>query len=265
MTKSRARKYSQKNNKKMFYIKKYNESNNEINNKFKYKEDENLIIIKRKKTKTEIPKIIPRTINQEEFILALENKEKPIVVAIGPAGTGKTLLSVCWAIKEYTAGHFDKIVITRPNVAVDDKDIGFLPGDIFKKMTPWMMPVLDIFKQYWCREEVEMMIKDEIIEICPIAYIRGRTFKNAVIIIDEAQGTTINSMLSILTRLGENSKMIITGDLKQSDSLSNNGLRDFIEKLKRNEKELNYIKLIEMNEKDIERHPAIKEIIKIYS
>ena len=260
MTKLRAKKSS--HNKKMFYLKKYN---NQISNKNEnFKNNENLIIIKKNKQKT-TPKIIPRTVNQEEFILALENKEKPIVVAIGPAGTGKTLISVCWAIKEYMAGKFNKIVITRPNVAVDDKDIGFLPGDIFKKMTPWMMPILDIFKQYWSREEVELMIKDEIIEICPIAYIRGRTFKNSVIIIDEAQGTTINSMLSILTRLGENSKMIITGDLKQSDSISNNGLKDFINKLKNNEGKLNYIKLIEMNEKDIERHPAIKEIISMYS
>lgn len=208
-------------------------------------------------------KLIPKSLNQENYILSLEDNSKPIVVVVGPAGTGKTMLATLWAIKEFEAGSYQKIIISRPNIAVDDKDIGFLPGDIFKKMTPWLLPILDIFKEYYSKQELEYMLKEEILEISPIAYIRGRTFKNSVVIIDEAQGTTPNSMLSILTRIGENSKMIITGDLKQTDRGGENGLRGFIEKIK-SRKETEYISLIEFSERDIERHPAVREIISLY-
>ncbi len=208
-------------------------------------------------------KIIPKSINQEKYLVELEKKDKPIVVAVGPAGTGKTLLATLWALKEFKSGNYEKIIISRPNIAVDDKDIGFLPGDIFKKMTPWMMPILDIFREYYIRQDLEYMLKEEILEICPIAYIRGRTFKNSVIIIDEAQGTTPNSMLSILTRIGENSKMIITGDTKQTDRGGENGLQTFIDRIK-SRNGTRYISLVEFNEQDIERHPAVKEIIDMY-
>ncbi|MEM5877539.1 MAG: PhoH family protein [Candidatus Aenigmatarchaeota archaeon] len=208
-------------------------------------------------------KIIPKSINQEKYLLELEDESKPIVVAVGPAGTGKTLLATLWAIKGLRSKKFSKIVISRPNIAVDDKDIGFLPGDILKKMTPWMLPILDIFKEYYSISELEDMLKNEIIEICPIAYIRGRTFKNSVVIIDEAQGTTPNSMLSILTRIGEGSKMIITGDIKQTDRGGDNGLQIFIDKIKSREG-TKHISLVEFNERDIERHPAVREILELF-
>ncbi len=229
----------------------------------KNKHNNNIITLDQfNKNKKKDIKIIPKSISQESYLLALESS-KPIVIAVGPAGTGKTLLATLWAIKEYQKGKYNKIIISRPNVAVDDKDIGFLPGDIFKKMLPWMLPVLDIFKEYYSKQEIEMMLKEEILEICPIAYIRGRTFKNSVVILDEAQGTTPNSMLSILTRIGENSKMIITGDLRQADKIGENGLMNFMNKIK-NKKNLENISLIEFSEKDIERHPAVKEILDIY-
>ena len=208
--------------------------------------------------------IIPRNINQETYLEELDNMEKSIVFAVGPAGTGKTMLAAQWAIKMLWEGKYDKIVITRPNVAVDDKDIGFLPGDIFKKMTPWMLPLLDIFKEYYSLKEIEYLLTEEILEICPIAYIRARTFKNSIVIVDEAQGTSANSMLSILTRIGENSKMVITGDMKQADKGSSNGLQDFMDRTQGISSTLQNISIVKFTNKDIERHKAVKEILSIY-
>lgn len=208
--------------------------------------------------------LLPRNLKQEQLIEHLNNDEKNIILATGPAGSGKTLVSTLWAMKKFQEKKFSKIVITRPNVAVDDKDIGFLPGDIFKKMSPWMAPILDIFKEYYSVAEVEEMIKNEVIEIVPIAFIRGRTFKNAIIIIDEAQGTTVNSILAILTRIGENSKMIVTGDPKQTDKTKENGLVDFIYKLKNSDKKSSRIEFVEFDIRDVERHPVVKDILYLY-
>lgn len=174
--------------------------------------------------------------------------------------THNTWVATLAAIKALQEGQVDKIVISRPNRATDDKDIGFLPGDIFKKMLPWMMPIMDIFKEFWSKDEIEQMIEDETIEICPIAYIRGRTFKNAFVIVDEAQGTTKNSMLSILTRIGNHSKMVITGDIKQSDIGPHNGLSDFLTRYI----ESDSIKVIKFAKSDVERDPVVAEVLDIY-
>lgn len=205
-------------------------------------------------------KIIPRGVVQEDYIEALEDSNTHITFAIGPAGCGKTLLATQEAIKGLSEGKYEKIVITRPNVAVDDRDIGFLPGDILKKMTPWMMPILDVFSEYYSQKEIQAMIEENIIEMVPIAFIRGRTFKNAFIIVDEAQGTTANSMLSILTRIGENSKMVVTGDLAQSDRGIENGLADFLDRFTTSQ----HIKVIRFRQQDVERHAVVKEILDIY-
>jgi len=204
--------------------------------------------------------LIPRNLSQEHYVNALKDDTKAIVVATGPAGCGKTWLGSIAAIKAYNEGQCDKIVITRPNRAVDDKDIGFLPGDIFKKMMPWMLPIMDVFKEYYSPQQVEKMLEDEIIEVCPIAYIRGRTFKNAFVIVDEAQGTTKNSMLSILTRIGEGSKMVVTGDVRQSDIGSSNGLQDFINRFEGSD----LISVIKFERKDVERSPVVSEVLRIY-
>lgn len=226
-----------------------------------YNVQENVIELnlpqQRKRKKVDL---LPRNVVQEEYIEALLDDRKHIVFAIGPAGTGKTKLATEAAIKGLNEGKYEKIVITRPNVAVDDKDIGFLPGDILAKMTPWMMPILDVFAEYYSQKEIVHMIEEKVIEIVPIAYIRGRTFKNALIIVDEAQGTTTNSMLSILTRIGENSKMVVTGDIKQSDRGPTNGLADFLQRFESSD----HIELIKFRQQDIERHPVIEEILKLY-
>lgn len=204
--------------------------------------------------------IVPRNLSQEDMMVALEDESKHIVFAVGPAGCGKTLLATLHAIKSLKAGLVEKIVITRPNVAVDDKDIGYLPGDILKKMTPWMMPILDVFSEYYNQAEIQAMLEENIIEMVPIAFIRGRTFKNAYVLVDEAQGTTANSMLSILTRIGENSKMVVTGDLAQSDRGKDNGLADFLNRFS----ESKHIEVIKFASKDVERHPVVKELLQIY-
>lgn len=204
--------------------------------------------------------LLPKNIAQEAYIDALEDPIINIVFAIGNAGTGKTYLATLYAIQQLKTGACDKVVITRPNIAVDDKDIGFLPGDIYKKMAPWTKPVLDVFEEYYSVKEITAMIENNIIELVPLAYIRGRTFKNAIVIVDEAQNTTKNSMLSALTRIGENSKMIITGDTKQSDRGNSNGLTDFIARFTVS----NHIAVCKFTQKDVERHPVIEEILKMY-
>ncbi len=213
---------------------------------------------KPKKTRIDI---VPRNIHQEDLMASLENPNKHVVFAVGPAGCGKTLLATLHAIKCFKAGLVEKIVITRPNVAVDDKDIGYLPGDILKKMTPWMMPVLDVFGEYFTQAEIQYMLEEAVIEMVPIAFIRGRTFKNAYILVDEAQGTTANSMLSILTRIGEGSKMVVTGDLAQSDRGKDNGLADFLARFEGNN---NMIDVIKFGRTDVERHPVVRELLGIY-
>ena len=204
--------------------------------------------------------IVPRNLTQETLVASLENPNKYVTFAVGPAGTGKTLLATLHAIKCFKAGLVEKIVITRPNVAVDDRDIGYLPGDIMKKMTPWMLPVLDVFAEYYTQLEITTMLEENIIEMVPIAFIRGRTFKNSYILVDEAQGTTPNSLLSILTRIGEGSKMVVTGDVAQSDRGKDNGLSDFLNRFESSE----HIDVIEFARKDVERHPVVRELLGIY-
>lgn len=207
--------------------------------------------------------IIPRSMNQEDLLVALEDERKHIVFATGPAGSGKTMIATLYAIKSLKEGKIDKIVISRPNVAVDDKDIGFLPGDIISKMAPWTRPIFAEMEEYFSKAEIEHMIKEDIIEVVPVAYLRGRTFKNSVILIDEAQNTTPTSLLSALTRIGENSKMVITGDIKQSDrSHVKNGLADFIQRY--NCTDTTGIEVIHFNNSDIQRHPVIKEVLNMY-
>ena len=163
-------------------------------------------------------KIVPRNKAQESYMLTLSNPKKDVVFGIGPAGTGKTLIAVLTAIKFFKEGIVDKIIVTRPAVSVDE-DLGFLPGTLEQKMAPWTRPIFDVLREYFTSREIEGMIAEGVIEIAPLAYMRGRTFKRAYIIADEMQNSTANQMKMLLTRLGEGSKMAVTGDLNQADRL----------------------------------------------
>jgi len=206
--------------------------------------------------------IYPKNLNQETYLLKLNDPSKMIIFAIGPAGTGKTMLAVQWAIDQLKYGESDKIVITRPAVSVDEQH-GFLPGDLQQKMEPWTKPIMDVFAENYSAKEIETMIREGVIETSPLAYMRGRTFKNSVIIADEMQNATPSQMKMLLTRLGIGSKMVVTGDLQQADRPSNNGLLEFLG-LYNNFANHRYVDLCKFTAGDIERHEAVKEILTIY-
>ena len=206
--------------------------------------------------------ISARNPNQKVYLQKLQDEEKSIVFAIGPAGTGKTMLAVQHGIKLFQEGVVDKIVITRPAVSVDE-DLGFLPGTLNEKMAPWTRPIFDVFQEYYQQKDIAKMLEEGVIEISPLAYMRGRTFKNAYIVADEMQNATVNQMKMLLTRLGENSKMVVTGDLAQADRLNDNGLINFCNLLGERTS-YRHIDIVQFDQRDIERHEAVKEILKIY-
>jgi phosphate starvation-inducible protein PhoH len=214
----------------------------------------------------------PRSQNQRQYVGHLYNSSVPIVFGVGPAGCGKTLFACVRAIEGLRRGDFQKIVLTRPIVPVEEEELGFLPGTLVKKMDPWTRPLMDIFLEHYPQHEIDFMLGSGVIEISPLAYMRGRTFKRSFIIADEMQNSTPNQMLMLTTRIGEGSKMVITGDLKQTDRSVDNGLLDIINKIR------DYgvkdgdcfgdqcgIELVEMNTGDIERSPIVSKIIEIYN
>ena len=206
-------------------------------------------------------KIIPRNVNQESYLLKLLDPAKDIVFGIGPAGTGKTLIAVQVAIKMFKERQVNKIVVTRPVVSVDE-DIGFLPGSLEEKMAPWTIPIFDVFKLYFTTADIHNMLYEGIIEISPLAFMRGRTFHNCYIVADEMQNASINQMKMLLTRIGSRSKLAVTGDLAQTDRPNDNGLSDFIMKL--NNAKSNYIDVVSFAKEDVLRHQAVKEVLDIY-
>ena len=206
--------------------------------------------------------ILPRNKNQEQYVLKLLEPTKDIVFGIGPAGTGKTLLAVQVAVKLFKEGAVDKIIVTRPAVSVDE-DLGFLPGTLEEKMAPWTRPVFDVLREYFDARQITGMIEEGIIEIAPLAYMRGRTFKDAYIIADEMQNATPNQMKMLLTRLGERSEMVVTGDLAQADRLKDNGLLDFVGQLESYGTNT-HLDVVRFEQGDIERHDAVKEVLQVY-
>ena len=208
--------------------------------------------------------LIPKSVAQEEYIDLLLDPTKLVIFATGPAGTGKTMLAVLAAIKAYKEGVIQKIIITRPAVGVDDEKHGFLPGTLNEKMEPWTRPIFDVMKEYYTAREIALMLEEETIEISPLAFLRGRTFKNSWIIFDEAQNSTSNQMKMVLTRIGDNSKMVITGDLNQNDRkfTNENGLRDFLALLPRSGSKM--IDMVHFGNKDIMRHEVVREVLELY-
>tara|TARA_Y100000780_G_C13649584_1_gene403960 strand:- start:232 stop:1206 length:975 start_codon:yes stop_codon:yes gene_type:complete len=203
--------------------------------------------------------IFPRSKGQENLIKQIS--EKQLVFAIGPAGTGKTFLAVSHAVSFLVSGMVDRIIISRPAVEAGEK-LGFLPGDFKQKVDPYLKPIYDSLHENLPNEKVLKLVNNEKIEIAPIAFMRGRTLNNAYVILDEAQNTSAVQMKMFLTRLGNNSKMVVTGDLTQIDlpSEQKSGLID----AERNLKNINNISFVYLSEQDVVRHALVSEIIKAY-
>jgi phosphate starvation-inducible PhoH-like protein len=230
--------------------------------RFGYDTKSNLIPIKPYLKRKQQVEIIPRNLSQETYVELLKNPKKYIVFAIGPAGTGKTMLGVQMAIKHLKEGVIKKIIITRPAVSVDEEH-GFLPGTLNQKMEPWTRPIMDVFEDYYHPKEITEMLEDGVIEISPLAYMRGRTFKNAFVVADEMQNATPSQMKMLLTRLGDGSRMVVTGDLNQADRPSENGLLEFCN-LYGQGGDYRMIALARFESRDIERHPVVREVLSIY-
>jgi len=207
----------------------------------------------------------PRNKHQEEYLDVLADEQTDIIFAIGPAGTGKTMLAVQYGIKLFQEGKIDKIIVTRPAVSADE-ELGHLPGTLNEKMAPWIRPLLDVFEEYYTTKDIAKMLEDGVLEIAPFAMMRGRTFKHSYIVADETQGCTPNQMKMLLTRIGIGSKLVVTGDLNQADRGHDNGLREFLQLLKsRVSVSGSRIDLVEFEARDIERHPVIAEVLSIYN
>jgi phosphate starvation-inducible PhoH-like protein len=227
------------------------------------------------------PNYNPRTPAQSTYVKALENPDLPIVFGIGPAGCGKTLFACLTAVKELRSGKIKKIVLTRPIVPVEEEEIGFLPGSLVKKMDPWTRPIFDILLEFYPQRDLDHMVQNGVIEISPLAFMRGRTFKHAFIIADEMQNSTPNQMMMLTTRIGDCTKMIITGDLKQTDRGElGNGLSDLIQKVEAYQSDLlpmhaesnsvfpirykKDIEIVRMSATDVQRNPIVTRILDIY-
>jgi len=219
--------------------------------------------------KKDVKFISPRTDNQKKYMQLLQKDKPYIVVGSGPAGTGKTLLSVTAGVQSLIAGRVDRIVITRPAVSVDEQ-FGFLPGNLEAKMQPWVRPIHDVLKLNFPLSKVDHMIKEKIVDIVPLAFMRGLTFERSWIICDEAQNTTVNQMKMVLTRIGKDSKMVITGDPFQYDrGFDVNGFSDFLQRLENqpivDENNESLIDVVHFGEHDVERHRVIKPILELYN
>lgn len=232
-----------------------------------YSSNVNVSSFKKQKTRK------PLTPNQEKYCSYLDDKNVDIVIGIGKAGSGKTLLASSKAINAFYNKQVSKILITRPAVYLDEEH-GFLPGKLEDKMKPWLQPIFSYFLEYYTHETLNTLVKEELIEICPLAYIRGRTFDDAFIIADEMQNTTANQMKTFLTRIGQNTKVAITGDLEQCDLAEANGLRQFLDQMliynriasSRNEQGSHEkIKVIEFTDDDVQRSEIVKTVLSIYS
>jgi phosphate starvation-inducible PhoH-like protein len=208
--------------------------------------------------------LVPKSINQENYIIALLDENIDIVVVTGPAGTGKTYLAMQAAIKAMRDGECDRIILSRPAVGVDDEKHGFLPGDINQKMEPWTRPLIDVLREYYTQAEITHMLDEQIIEIAPLAFCRGRNFKHSWVVLDEAQNATPGQLKMIMTRIGVGSKIVITGDIEQADRKSaDNGLLDLQNRLRKGV--IPGLQLCTFDIKDVQRHRIIEHVLNLYS
>ncbi|UIS25201.1 phosphate starvation-inducible protein [Erythrobacter phage vB_EliS-L02] len=245
------------------------------------------------------PQLKANSRNQKVYLKKLRQHHHDILFATGPAGTGKTYMAVRQAISDFEKGDITKIVITRPNVTTGD-DLGYLPGTLTEKMAPWTRPIIDVFAEVFDMSTIHRMLQEEIIEIAPLAYMRGRTFKNCIVIADEMQNATIEQMKMLMTRIGEGCQMIITGDTDQWDrQIGNSGLADITRRIEEKRtaqlalpgfitgqdaevpsdashgfaddhddeapRRYERIGLVKLTRDDVCRHPVIEEVLELYS
>lgn len=216
---------------------------------------ENPLVIKLKRQS-----IIPKTISQKRYLQTID--QHPITFGIGPAGTGKTYLAMAMALKELLNGTVEKIILTRPAVEAGEA-LGFLPGELQEKILPYLTPLYDAMNDMVGPDNVNQLVERGIVEIAPLAYMRGRTQSNAFVVLDEAQNTTHEQMMMFLTRLGDGSRMVITGDITQIDlpRAKQSGLKEASRILKN----IDGIKLFHFDGDDVVRHPLVQRIINAYA
>lgn len=207
--------------------------------------------------------LIPKTVNQENYILSLVDSNIDVVIAGGPAGTGKTYLATLAAIQAYRNKEVSRIVICRPAVSIENEQHGFLPGDLTAKLAPWCRPVLDVLREFYAIKEIEHMLSEEIIEFASLGMVRGRTFRDTFLICDESQNTSPLQLQSLMTRIGTGSKFVINGDLEQSDRSDNEcGLGDLLKRLQKTS--IKGVEVCEFDQRDIQRHRLVGEFINLY-
>ncbi len=208
---------------------------------------------------TKLKTIYPKTKNQEIFLKLMKSKD--VVFAVGPAGTGKTYLAVAYAVSLFVEGKINRLILSRPAVEAGER-LGFLPGDMKEKIDPYLRPLYDALYEMMPVEEIDRKMVNNLIEIAPLAFMRGRTLNKSFIILDEAQNTLSTQMKMFLTRLGQNSKMVITGDLSQKDLPDNSksGMQDAMEKLEK----VKDIGFVHLNSSDVCRHTLVEKIINAY-
>ena len=208
---------------------------------------------------TKLKTIYPKTKNQELFLKEMRSKD--VVFAVGPAGTGKTYLAVAYAVSLFVEGKINRLILSRPAVEAGER-LGFLPGDMKEKIDPYLSPLYDALYEMMPGEEIDRKMVNNLIEIAPLAFMRGRTLNKSFIILDEAQNTLSTQMKMFLTRLGQNSKMVITGDLSQKDLPDNakSGMQDAMEKLEK----VKDIGFVHLNSSDVCRHTLVEKIINAY-
>ncbi|QSR88442.1 PhoH family protein [Methylacidiphilum caldifontis] len=236
----------------------------DIHNAMEFVEKENGVVLSdfqraKLETSSRKPPVVPKTLNQKKYIQAI--KEHELVFGLGPAGTGKTFLAVAAAVAAFRADEIKKIILTRPAVEAGE-ELGFLPGELEDKIFPYLRPLYDALEEMLDPEELKKMIDKGIIELAPLAFMRGRTLSGSFIILDEAQNTTTEQMLMFLTRLGQRSRCVVTGDPTQVDlpKHRSSGLFEAINALK----SVSGIYFCEFGEKDVIRHKLVKDIVEAY-
>jgi phosphate starvation-inducible PhoH-like protein len=207
-----------------------------------------------------VPSVTALNTGQKNALRAIAEKENHVIFMDGIAGTGKTFIAASWGLEQLIKGHFDRMIITRPYVEAGE-NLGFLPGSYDDKIAPFMIPITDVFNEHMTQEMISKLVEDKKIRTLPLAYMRGVTFKKAFVLLDEAQNCTPKQMHLFLTRIGEGSKMVITGDVKQSDLGPYNGFKDALERLDG----VKGLEIVKLDPNSVVRHGIIPEIDARYS